>query len=110
MINPKIDKTFGRPKPLWESCISSGESQAGLFAKVPRFTKVTVEFRDPQGKLHTETLSGLPAHVVQHEVDHLEGRLFVDRVTDAKSFMTYKEYIERIVKPKSRIIGTDGKK
>lgn len=104
MVNPKIVKTYGKPIQLWESCISSGESQASLFAKVPRYTKIVVEYRDAQGVLHTDTMAGLPAHVVQHEVDHLAGILFVDRITDSKSFMTYKEYVERIVQPKSRII------
>jgi peptide deformylase len=104
LINPKIVKTFAKPKLLWESCISSGEDRAGLFAKVPRYPKITVQYRDLQGRLHTDTLTGLPAHVVQHEVDHLNGTLFVDRVTDPKTYMTYNEYVKRVIQPKSRII------
>lgn len=102
MINPKIIKVFGKPKLLWESCISSGEAQSSLFAKVPRYTKLTVEFRDTQGGLHVETLSGLPAHVVQHEVDHLQGVLFVDRVKDTRSYITYSEYLKRVVQVRQK--------
>lgn len=97
MINPKIVKTVGVRKQLWESCISSGDGQPGFFAKVPRFAKITVDFRDPLGRKHQETLTGLPAHVVQHEVDHLNGVLFVDRVTDSKTYITYRQYVQRIV-------------
>lgn len=98
-VNPKILQTYGKPVQLWESCISSGPGQAGLFAKVPRYPKVKVSYQDERGNAFVETYSGLPAHVIQHEVDHLHGVLFVDKVTNPKTFMTYHEYIKQIVEP-----------
>lgn len=99
MINPKIVNLIGKPKQLWESCISSGDGQPGFFAKVPRYPKLEVEYRDAQGRLCIEKFSGLVAHVVQHEVDHLNGILFVDRIENNKTIMTYKQYVSRIVEP-----------
>lgn len=101
LINPRITKTFGYRKQMWEGCLSAGQS--GLFAKVPRFQKVTVEFYDQKGSHHVATFSDLKAQVVQHETDHLNGVLFMDRVNDTKSFMTMKEYKKQIVKKRSAV-------
>lgn len=92
IINPMITKVFGRKLQQWEGCISSGEGIAGLFAKVPRYKKIELEYLDTKAVKHTEIFSGLVAHVIQHEVDHLNGILFVDKVKDTSTFMTYKEY------------------
>lgn len=92
IINPKITKTFGRKMQMWEGCISSGAGKAGLFAKVPRYKRIELEYYDENAKKHTKAFEGLPAHVIQHEVDHLNGILFVDRVVDSKTYMTYQAY------------------
>ena len=96
LINPEIIETTGRKKQMWEGCISAGQKNAGLFAKVPRYQTVKLKYYDETGKPHQRTFTGLPAQVVQHEVDHLNGVLFVDRVKDTKSYMTYAEYVKRI--------------
>lgn len=101
LINPVITQTFGHKKQLWEGCISSGKGQAGLFAKVPRYSKIKVKFTDETGKQYHQEFTGLPAHVIQHEVDHLNNVLFVDRVKDTTSYMTYGEYLKRISKKRS---------
>jgi peptide deformylase len=92
IINPKIVKVFGRKSQMWEGCISSGSGKAGLFAKVPRYIKIELEYFDENANTHKEVFSGLTAHVIQHEVDHLNGILFVDKVKDTSTFMTYTEY------------------
>lgn len=96
IINPVIIKTFGYRTQMWEGCISSGSGKAGLFAKVPRYKKVTLEYLDGEGNEHTKTFSGLQAHVIQHEVDHLNGVLFVDKVKDTRTYMTYAEYLKMV--------------
>ncbi len=96
LINPEITDTVGREKAMWEGCISSGAKKAELFAKVPRYEWIKAKYLDEYGKLHHKQFKGLQAHVIQHEVDHLNGILFVDRVKDPKTFMTYAEYIKRI--------------
>jgi peptide deformylase len=94
VINPEIVQTFGRRVQLYEGCISAGPGKAGLFAKVPRYKKLKLSYYDQQGKKHIQTFDGLRAHIIQHEVDHLNGVLFVDRVRDTHSYITYKEYIK----------------
>ncbi len=96
IINPEIIQTFGRKYQLWEGCISSGQGKAGLFAKVPRYNKVKLKFTDENGTGHSKIFSGLPAQVIQHEVDHLNGILFVDRVKDTKTYVTYREYMRYV--------------
>lgn len=101
MINPVITETLGRKKQMWEGCISAGPGKAGIFAKVPRYRKVKVKFIDQNGISRHKIYEDLQAHVIQHEVDHLNGVLFVDKVKDTKTYTTYKEYM-KIVKASSK--------
>lgn len=99
MINPEIKEFIGRKKPMWEGCISSGRGgRANLFAQVPRHKAVKVSYFDEKGQQHIRVFEGLEAQVAQHEIDHLNGVLFVDRVKNTKSYMTYKEYKKMIQK------------
>jgi peptide deformylase len=96
LINPEITECIGRKQAEWEGCISAGShGKADLFAKVPRYKKVRVRYHDENGEQQEKVLEGLHAHVAQHEIDHLNGVLFVDRVKDTKTYMTYKEYKKR---------------
>ena len=100
VINPEISKTFNYRKQMWEGCLSSG--QGGLFAKVPRYKKDELKYDDENGKTHKKIFEGLRAHVLQHEIDHINGILFMDRVKDPITYMTLKEYKKRIVKSTNR--------
>lgn len=94
IINPEITKTYGRRSQEWEGCISGGALKSGLFAKVPRYKKIELEYRDEKGRKHKKFFEGLSAHIIQHEVDHLNGVLFVDKVKDTTTFVTYGEYMK----------------
>lgn len=96
IINPKITQTFGKQMLMWEGCLSAGAS--GLFAKVPRHKAVEVEYYDEAGELQCKRFEGLQAQVMQHEIDHLNGILFVDHVKDSSTYMTLKEYKKHIAK------------
>lgn len=98
LINPVISKKTGKATDKWEGCLSSGDGQANLFAKVKRYSKVTATFIDDAGVERTEAFDGLVAQVIQHEVDHLNGILFVDHVTDPTTYMTMQEYRKRVTK------------
>lgn len=99
LINPEIKKLVGRRKPMWEGCISGGSSgQADLFAKVPRYNEVEATYLDEQGEPQRKKFRGLQAQIVQHEVDHLNGILFVDRVRDTKTYCMHAEYKKQIAK------------
>ena len=97
IINPQITETYGEPVPKWEGCISCGEGEGLLYAQVPRFDKIKLSWFDETGESHDEVLGGFVAHVAQHEVDHLAGVLFVDRVEDTTSYMLAPEYRARIL-------------
>jgi peptide deformylase len=101
IINPRIIETYGRREQLYEGCISAGPRRAGLFAKVPRHKKIKLKYYDEKGRSHTKIFDGIAAHIIQHEVDHLKGILFVDKVKDTASYVTYKEYM-KLVQAKRR--------
>lgn len=97
LINPEILETFGELESKWEACISCGEGKNLLYAKVPRYDKVRLRWLDEKGETNENVLSGFVAHVAQHETDHLNGVLFVDRVEDSTTYMMADEYRLRIV-------------
>jgi peptide deformylase len=102
LINPKIVETFGRRTQLWEGCISAGSGNNTLFARVPRYKKVRLQWLDENGVEHDEIVDKFVAHVAQHETDHLNGILFVDKVKDTTSYMMADEYRKRIVARRSK--------
>jgi len=75
MINPRIVKSEGEQIGQ-EGCLSI----PGLYGDVKRAQYVEVEATDRKGRELTFELEGMPARVVQHEIDHLEGILFIDTV------------------------------
>jgi len=89
-INPKIINFGGEVIGMYEGCGSMLKGE--LFAEVPRHTEVTVNFLDEHGVEHTETETGLLAEIIQHEVDHLHGIMFVDRIVDTKTYKTRENY------------------
>ena len=93
VINPKIIKVYGSRKQVYEGCISF----AGVFAKVPRYKKIRLRYLDEKGTSHEKDFKDLLAHVLQHEIDHLNGVLFVDKVKDPKTYITLSEYRKYIV-------------
>jgi peptide deformylase len=97
IINPTYEG-IGRRSGMWEGCQSGGEADNILYAKSLRFKKIRATWYDEQAVLHDTELKGFIAHVFQHETDHLNGILFVDRVRDTKTYMMADEYRKRIVK------------
>jgi peptide deformylase len=77
-INPKIKKTSKEKQNLEEGCLSVRY----FYGKVERPTKATIEWHDENGKKLSRGVSGLMAQIVQHENDHLDGILFIDKATE----------------------------
>ena len=75
LVNPAIIERGGEVKAE-EGCLSL----PGIFASVTRAEWVTLEARDLEGRLVSITARGLRARVFQHEIDHLDGVLFIDRL------------------------------
>lgn len=80
LINPVIASLSEEKKIMTEGCLSF----PGIFEKVERSLKATVEGLDTQGRPRTLSLEGLQAHAIQHEVEHLEGMLLSDRMSRAR--------------------------
>jgi len=91
-INPRIVQASKRQVAGYEGCGSV--ASAGIFGKVPRSAQVTVEAFDEKNKKFVFTAKGLLARVIQHEIDHLDGIIFLDKVADKKSLMSREEYLK----------------
>lgn len=80
LVNPVILKQSGSAEDS-EGCLSL----PGIFLPVVRSEKITVRGRDIKGRSITIQADGFLARVLQHEIDHLEGKVFVDRIEDRDS-------------------------
>ncbi|RPH32102.1 MAG: peptide deformylase [Bacteroidales bacterium] len=76
-INAKIVERFGDKKQYKEGCLSI----PNLREEVEREEKVRIQYLDEHFTPHDEVFDGIPARVIQHEYDHIEGILFTDRVS-----------------------------
>ena len=79
MANPQIDRRSGSEEEE-EGCLSV----PGVRGRVKRSAKLVVSFLDLEGKRYEAELGGFAARVVQHELDHIDGVLFLDRLGFAK--------------------------
>lgn len=83
MINPEILSHNEEIASAEEGCLSL----PGQWGQVERYTEVSVRFLNTKGKENTLKLKGFSARVVQHEMDHLNGILFVDHVKPVADFL-----------------------
>lgn len=95
-INPKIVSSSKRNKAGYEGCGSV--AFAKLFGKVMRPEAVTVQAYNEKGEKFEIKATGLLARIIQHEIDHLNGVVFLDRLTDKKSLMSENEYRKKFKK------------
>lgn len=76
IVNPVLTLEEGDPREFYEGCLSL----PGFTALVPRARQVRVACLDHRGEPNTIVASGWYARILQHEIDHLEGRLYIDRM------------------------------
>ncbi|HEY9632267.1 MAG TPA: peptide deformylase [Coleofasciculaceae cyanobacterium] len=93
MINPRIIAHSTEMVKGWEGCLSI----PGIRGLVPRYQAVEVEYISQDGQLHRQELTDFVARIFQHEYDHLDGIVFLDRVEGIQDMMTEQEYQQRIV-------------
>jgi peptide deformylase len=99
IINPKILHASEEFIKGWEGCLSL----PGLRGLVPRHTSIKVSYMDRTGKNHVKKFSDFIARIFQHEHDHLNGVMFIDRVMNPKDFISETEYLKMFVgKPKKK--------
>lgn len=92
MINPQIVDSSEQMKG-WEGCLSV----PGLRGLVPRYQTIKVEYQDRDGYFHRQVFSGFVARIIQHELDHLDGLVFLDRLESTQDLYTEQEY-EQLLK------------
>ena len=85
IVNPQLEPLGEETAEINEGCLSVPD----LRGTVERHVSVRVRYLDRDGGEHEEVRRGLTAGTFQHEVDHLDGILFLDRVADPKSFSTW---------------------
>ena len=88
MINPEVTPVGSDVEEDWEGCLSIPD----IRGRVSRATDIKVRALDRHGKPISITADGFPARVIQHEVDHLDGVLFFDRMTSFESLTFLEEY------------------
>jgi peptide deformylase len=88
VINPEIVPNDPTIEEGWEGCLSIPE----IRGRVPRYTDITVKALDRQGKNVELRLKGFPARVAQHETDHLDGVLFLDRMKSMQTLTFLDEF------------------
>jgi peptide deformylase len=88
MINPKIVHHSPQIIKDWEGCLSI----PGIRGLVPRYEWVTVQYIDRKGKLKYQKLVDFVARIFQHESDHLNGIVFLDRVESTQELISEEEY------------------
>ena len=82
LINPVIEPLSGDEADGWEGCLSV----PGLRGMVPRFTHIRYRGQDPEGRPIEREARDFHARVVQHECDHLQGKLYPMRIRDFSRF------------------------
>lgn len=92
-INAQVIEESGKEWPYEEGCLSI----PGIREDVYREEKVKIKYLDRDFKAHEKTFTGLTARVIQHEYDHIEGKLFIDHLKPLKKSLL-KGRLEKISK------------
>lgn len=96
MINPQLVCHSGEVVKDWEGCLSV----PGIRGFVPRYRCIEVEYTSREGKLVRQELTDFVARIFQHEFDHLNGMVFLDRMESIRDIITDQEYLCRMVPTK----------
>jgi peptide deformylase len=90
MINPSFAHLNETQEKGWEGCLSI----PGIRALVPRYQDIAITYTDADGQAQATNLTGFVARVFQHEFDHLDGKVFLDRVVDNRDIVAESEFFK----------------
>ncbi|MDD5462478.1 MAG: peptide deformylase [Methylococcales bacterium] len=90
MINPAFQALSDNKEKGWEGCLSI----PGIRALVPRYKEILIHYTDQQGSLMEARLEEFVARIFQHEFDHLDGKVYLDRVEDNRDIFAESEYLK----------------
>ena len=88
LVNPRVTPLSDALEEDWEGCLSIPD----LRGRVPRYTSVRVQAWDRNGQELDYVATGFHARVIQHEFDHLNGKLYVDRMRDLTTLSFLQEF------------------
>ena len=94
LINPRVTPLGDETVDLWEGCLSIPE----LRGVVPRYRRLRLEALDRRGKPFTVEAEDFFARVIQHECDHLAGRVYLDRMESMRTLTFIKEFEDHVHK------------
>jgi peptide deformylase len=98
VVNPRIVDTSEKMSAMDEGCLSL----PGINVRVSRPESIRVIFQDAEGEKHEKSFNGLYATALQHEIDHLKGRLIIDYLDPIRSFITRARLRMHAFKSKTR--------
>ncbi|PLV60501.1 peptide deformylase [Thermotoga sp. KOL6] len=90
VINPEILETSNETETAEEGCLSFPD----IFVEIERSKRIRVKYQNVHGEFVEEELEGYPARVFQHEFDHLNGVLIIDRISPAKRLLLRKKLMD----------------
>ena len=88
LVNPRITPVGDEREQDWEGCLSVPD----LRGKVPRWTRLRVEALGRDGQALSYTAEGFHARILQHEMDHLDGKVYLDRMGSMESLAFLSEF------------------
>jgi len=88
LVNPRITPVGDEQELDWEGCLSVPD----LRGKVPRWACLEVEAQSPDGRTLRYTAEGFHARILQHELDHLDGKVYLDRMGSMESLAFLAEF------------------
>lgn len=98
MINPEVEVLDNRQTEYWEGCMSIGAGDSRLFGPVARAKRVKVKYLDRNGQAQELEAADYLAHIILHEDDHLEGKLFLQYISNPQNIWKggdLDEYLEK---------------
>jgi len=93
MVNPRIVAHGDEILKGWEGCLSV----PGLRGLVPRYQVIEVEYTTPGGQHQRQVLTAFVARIVQHELDHLDGNVFLERLESTLDLLSEQEFQRQVV-------------
>ena len=90
MINPVFEALTDEKEKDWEGCLSI----PGIRALVPRHKTIQVQYIDERGNPIVQILEDFVARIFQHEADHLDGKVYLDRVESSADIISESEYLK----------------
>lgn len=92
LINPSIVYKSPETFDVWDSCFSM---EAAFFVNIPRHRRIKVKYTDQFGEFHNDTFTDDLSELLQHEIDHLDGVMCSDHLTDSNNIALKEEWEKR---------------